>query len=164
MNTFHSLLEQGKLTEIKIAKYFESNGFTVEDLSDDDFYKDIDVDLMIINSNGNKQTLEVKSDEIMHRTGNIFIEHGMDRKTGWCLGWIKKCKAQLLCYHDNVTDVGYILDWIKVKNEITQHYNSTKFWNTTDNCWGWGYLVPIEEAYKHDWIIIKYNLNEKRLD
>ena len=160
MSDFKSLLEQGKLTEIKIAKWFENCGFRVEDVSDNDYYKAQDIDLIIYGQDNVGHTVEIKSDEVMHKTNNLFIEQGMDRTNGWKKGWFYYCKAKIICYHDNVNDVGQVLDWRKMQEEITQYYKSRRFWNSTDRCYGWGWIIPIEDARQKGWIIKEYILKK----
>lgn len=167
MADFHSLLEQGKLTEIKIAKWLEANGLRVEDVSDDKRYRKRDIDLKVYDKKGIPFTMEIKSDEIQSRTQNLFIEKGMERRNGWKNGWFFYCEANVLCFHDNVNDVGQFYDWKKIKSEIeelSRNMNSScrliRFWNVTDNCYGKAWVVSLEEVRTLNWIILEYDLRK----
>ena len=167
MSVFSKMLSQGRKTEIKIAKWFESKGFTVEDVSGQEYYQQRDIDFIVYDKNNKARTVEVKSDEVQHKTQNLFIEHGMERECGWCDGWFHYCEADILCYHDNVKNVGQLYDWPKTKQGLidlmageTDACREIKFYNKADCCYGWAWIIPLSEVRKLGWILLEYDLNK----
>ncbi|MEA5012911.1 MAG: hypothetical protein VB100_14455 [Angelakisella sp.] len=157
-NNFEDCLKHGKETEALIGAFLVTRGFAVEDKSDDKLYRKIDVDL-VLHKNGKDYLLEVKSDNLMHRTGNVFIEDCMYRKTGTYDGWMHYCQADVLCCYDTVNKFAYMLKWKDIK-PIVKNFRRIKFWNQVDQCYGAGYLVPLSYLKQNELCLKKYDLKE----
>lgn len=156
---FEKCLKNGKKTEILIGEFLENKGYTVTDVSDDEYYRKIDVDLLMTDKDGDDFKLEIKSDKVMHRTGNAFFEDKMYRKTGTRDGWIHYCKADILCFYNEVNHTAYMLDWKSIK-PILHKFTSRTFWNWRDGCYGRGYLVSLSYILDNDLCFKTYELDE----
>lgn len=152
ISEFDKSLNEGKIIESIVKKNLEKRGFEVIDLSDKKIYQKIDVDFMIKRGNS-KMLIEVKADYEMNKTGNIFLEDGMERKTGFYPGWLRKSKADLLWYHDAVKNIGYVLHFRKMANDVANIYGIKKFNNLRDDCIGYGYVVPADDLAKKGWLL-----------
>lgn len=158
MREFKSMLVEGKSLEKDIRDYLTKRGYEVKDVSDDDEYKDIDVDILARSKRLNRWIkIEVKNDDRMAETGNFFIEDGMDRSVGYREGWLYKCRADFLFYHDRKAGMGYIINWPKMQEDATL-FPKRRFWNRYDNCYGYGYLVNVEKAKEMGLVCGQYKL------
>lgn len=156
MSDFQKDLQIGKVGECAVASYMATRNHKVEDVSDNKEYQDMDIDMIVINKDGQKCTIEVKSDKKIGETGNFCIEECNDRDTGEYKGWFYKCKADYICFYDYTTGKGYILDWKKAKPQIKEKSTYTAFPNRGDGGWSWVYLLSIGKAKKEGWIVHQF--------
>jgi len=70
---FFNDLERGKSGEQMFIETAQQLGYKVEDLSDDRYYQKKGVDFRITKSD-KSLLVDVKTDYLMHSTGNIFLE------------------------------------------------------------------------------------------
>ncbi len=143
---------KGKKGEAFVKKYLESRKYTVTDVTDRKKYQDKDTDFLI-ERNRNKQTLEVKSDSRMCETGNLLVEIGRfvpHNKSRWGkighseVGWLTKCKAEILAVLDTENRIIYFIDFDEVKSFIVKHGKRIKFWDNHDKCYIDAYIYPID--------------------
>jgi len=157
---FQSCLEHGKRAEAEIGSFLQSKGFIVEDVSDSPYHRTIDVDLLITNPNiDNTYKLEIKSDSVINRSNNVFVENLMYRKTGTKNSWYHYCLCDVLGYFDDVKRIIYMIDWSKLQ-PVANTFTNRKFWNTKDECWGSGFLVPLQYILDNHMCFKVYYLNE----
>ena len=76
-------------------------------------YRDIDFELVL--PNGKRSFVEVKTDMLMHKTGNVIVELEMDRSSGRRDGWFYYCEADYLCYADARNGIAYFFNWKNLK-------------------------------------------------
>lgn len=165
MNDFRKDLQIGKKGEFAVASYLATRNHQIEDVSDNQEYRDMDIDMIIRNPQGQKCTVEVKSDKKIGDTGNFCIEECNDRETGVYKGWFYKCKADYICFYDYTTGRGYIVDWNKAKPQIKQKAQYTAFENRGDGGLSWVYLLPISVAKREGWITHSFTfLLDKELE
>lgn len=163
-NSFQDCLKQGKLTEVLIGQYLVSKGLLVDDKSMDKQWQKLDVDFDIVNPKTKKHTkLEIKSDKCMHKTGNILLEDCNLRNWGKEIGWLHKCKADVLCVFDEVNKLAYFINWLALK-EIAEQFNLIKFWNYKDKCDSKGFVVPIKYLMDNNFIFLKCDLTNFVID
>lgn len=165
-NNFNIKLSKGKMTEGIVKKHFEDViGFNVEDVSEDKTYQKKDIDFIISTKDKRNQlTLEVKNDDRIHCSGNLFFEIGFDRKTGFCAGWWSKSEANAICFYDSVVKRGYIIDFERTKQlkalvdmgKEKQIFEYKCFWNKVDNCWGRAWLLKLNTAREYNLIIYEW--------
>lgn len=102
---FFKDLERGKSGEQVFINVAQDLGYEVEDLSNNRHYQKKGVDFRI--TKGNKQLMvDVKTDYLMHKTGNIFLE----LSDGPRQGWARKTEADLIFYIDHYNDLVYVLE------------------------------------------------------
>ena len=97
MNNFYKDLEKGKIGEVLAAQALTARGHIVEDVSDDWKYRRADIDFLLTNKQGQKTTLEVKTDAASENTGNFFIEYyNSNNKSHSYDGWLNYCAAEYI--------------------------------------------------------------------
>ena len=115
---FSNLLEQGHKGEAIVASFFQSIGYTVQDVSRDTAYFAKDIDLLVTNQE-EELTLEVKADYKMGQTGNICIETigniAANKK-----GWIYYTQASHICFVDMASQVINIVRTQELKTLLSQ--------------------------------------------
>ena len=84
----------GRKGVARVVAYAKSKGKVIEDLQGDQYYRSVDVDLII-----NGQLVEIKTDDKMKCTGNIYVEDisCVEKQSP---GWLRKSKAQWVGYID----------------------------------------------------------------
>ena len=112
---------------------------------------DLDIDCMLQCVEVNQVfTVEIKRDWQIGQTGNIFFEDCFDRQYGG-EGWLRKSKADFMLFAtDHPSMYGYFIlfDFFSVRkliedNKMEKKY--IKFWNKVDKCYGWGYVISLQE-------------------
>ena len=107
---------------------------TVFDVRKDKTFQEWDVDFLVMDSNQQISWVEVKTDWVTHKTGNIFYEFESFGKVG-CL---EKTKANVIAYFVPQSGNIYLLD-TKALRRCVHTYNYPV--KTLEN--SKGYLVPI---------------------
>ena len=144
--SFSSTLKDGSVGENLIIAFLKHCGFAVEDKTDDEEYQERDIDILFKNPNGPWKSMEIKSDNVMNRSGNIVVEESFDRKIGRTLGWFHYCEADVLCFCDVNEYSYYFLNWKGIKEKIQDGYwKLSKFYNEIDDCLGRLYKIPIKD-------------------
>jgi len=154
---FETMLDEGRITSLRLQEYFRSKGYKVINRFNDEIAQSIGVDFEIYDPKRWLFRVEVKSDNRIHETGNLFIEHKTVRSTKTSKGWMHYCLSDYICYHDSVNDIGYLIDWRKMREEAAG-FPQVRFNNTYDECIGYGYLVPVETAKERGFILLTYDL------
>jgi hypothetical protein len=156
-------MERNFTTDLRYGKKFEnivfdklrSVGLQVIDTSKNKEYQKYDIDAEII-INNKKYFMEIKADKRINSTKNIFVEDMMERQEGNKKGWLHYCRSDLLCYVDDINRIAYIVNWPRLKKFCTEQSVESKyyrrFWNKTDNCYGAGYLIPLEFLRENNYI------------
>lgn len=100
MSLFTRQLKKGKVGEELAYNYLIARGWEVEDVSNNEEYFSLDIDF-IAAKDGNSVSLDVKTEEAMSRTGNMFIEHTITYQDGrMAKGWLHYSKAEYI-WHIN---------------------------------------------------------------
>lgn len=135
-------MNNGKYGEQLFKQIMQERNYTVEDVSNnsDYFYKDIDF-ILTSSTSGLVKTFEVKWDERINQTGNLFIEMINPRSEG-CCGWFEFIKADYLAYGDAVSKQFYIIDVKYLKDFMSKNKNSFKYKRCSDGAEG--YVVPLK--------------------
>lgn len=160
MNGFNYCLSIGNRTEDIIFNYLKGRGHEVISVTDDKEYQKKDIDCLL-EHDGVKATLEIKSDTKMHNSGNLFFEEGFDRVSGFRKGWFNYCEADFICFYDGIADCGYMVDFRKAKEIIKAAGRKVSWFNNTDNCTGYAYLLPIGTSKKEGLIAHEFNLKKE---
>lgn len=157
---FSELDDETRVVELRLHEYFRNRGYLVIDKRNDEESRLKDIDFEIQYTGRKNLNIEVKADKQMYNTGNILVElRHLRPYKGKTYGWYKYCEADIICYHDTVQDIGYMLDWKKMKPELHGNFCLIGFDNPHDiGTRTNGYLVPINEARDRGFIIEEYNL------
>ena len=156
IRNFDTTLPEGISHEAEIHSYLKNMGYLIIDHADDPVYQDKDIDLEFGRPDGQMFSMEIKSDTRMHETGNIVIELGMHRETGFCEGWFHKCQADVLCFYDVVGLVVYLIDWQRLKYAIENGEGKHIFFkNKIDNCVGELILVSVKDLEEKGFLFCK---------
>lgn len=138
--TWESQKAIGDKGEEKVRALMIARGHKVENLADNPAYWEKDIDMRV-----SGQMVEVKTDNVMHRTGNLFIEYETFCANGEVHdGWILITEAEYLFYLDNVNDILHIYRMDEVKEYIRQkkRYLEKKCLEFPSGKEVWGYLLP----------------------
>ena len=139
MDDFYSSLSTGKVGEQLVKTALEARNHKVEDVSDDWNYRRADIDFLLTNKQGQKTTLEVKTDAASERTGNVFIEnYNSNIKSHNLEGWFNYCEAEYICFLQPHNKQAFIVAFDELRQNIQENsYRSASSSNAT------GFLMPI---------------------
>lgn len=152
---FDFCLSIGATVEELVKEHLAARGHNIIDVTQDKEYQTKDIDFLLDNGN-EKTTLEVKLDSKISRNGNFFFEEGFDRKSGFRKGWFRYCEADYICFYDSSIATGYILDFAKAREVVKEQGNQMHWFNNTDNCTGYAYLLPVGVARENDLIVYEW--------
>ena len=147
---FFNDLNRGKVGERIFIEIMAERGWEIEDLSNDKTYQKKGVDFCVKKGN-QRLMIDVKTDYVMYKTGNIFLE----LKDGPRVGWAKKTEADLIFYIDYNANRAYVLDWASCAAKIDD-LRKVAF-NNQDGISMVGALLPTRELDK---LQIKYQILE----
>jgi hypothetical protein len=157
---FHSQLKRGKIGEKTLISLLKDEyiEYTIKDVSNVDEYKDKDIDIVMTNKNsGEEITVEIKSDETIYKSWNIFGEFCSCKRLG-TPGWLLKTEADFICYAFINRGCYFmiprevLLDMIKIYDfKIGEAYDQRKV--------SQGYLIPVNLV--RDFINMKDEYKEK---
>lgn len=137
-------MNNGKLGEQLFAQYMCAQGYIVNDVSKDQSYFDKDIDFFCANpSTGNTKSFEVKWDERIGQTNNLFLEMRNPRSKQWNgQGWWLHCQADFLVYGDAQNRIFYIFPLL----ELRQRVKNLSLRYKTTNDYSEGYLLPLDKV------------------
>lgn len=157
MVTFNERLEIGKSGETIVAEFLRGRGISVEDVTDQREYQIKDIDFKLTNQEGQKCTLEVKTDYLLNKTGNLFFEGVYYKEFGESKGWNDYCEADYIAFLDAIGMKLYIYDYRNGKECITKKGELKYFFNNDDGCYREAYLLPLHEAKRAN-LLQKFDL------
>lgn len=116
--TFSGDLEFGKIGERKVIKKLKSyrNVKEVRDISNTKRGIEDDIDIELLYADGHVSSVEIKTDTMAHKTGNIAYEE-LSHKNPGCFA---RTKADHLIYYLIHTGEAYVLNPEKFRNFITE--------------------------------------------
>lgn len=154
MNNFINCLDKGHTAEALFKQRFEQKGYTVKDVTKDTEYQQKDIDFKVTNKKGVSATFEVKGDIRAKNTGNIFLELGKYRKTGYYESWFYKSEMQYLAIVDTETKTIEIYDFQELKaaeqthpEEWEKKFRRDNIRDYDDGCETAAYLLPKSSEY-----------------
>lgn len=158
------LLTDGRKYEILVAKKMKTyHGYILDDLSlDKEYYhkgdmrvNDFDIGLSYL--------LEVKSDNKIAETGNLFMELATIRNDKEYTGWFYNTYERM-AYIDTRKQIVYMVDFKKLQSEIdVKNSKQVTFTNDNGNI-GKGILLNVNEAVKHGWIYDRWKYSDDDYD
>lgn len=154
MNSFDKQNNRGKIAESAVKAHLESRGNKVIDVSLNPDYQKVDTDFIVISPSGQRTTLEVKLDRGISKYGNFFFEAGSMRGNFVSEGWLTKSKAEYICFYDDKTKEGYIIDFTMIKEDLEKIAQPRTYYDYMDNKTRGAMLLSIHKAQKyivHSW-------------
>lgn len=111
----------GREGELLFMRTMRNEGFTVEDVSHNSayYYKG---DALITNpATGNTRIFEVKTDNVINRSGNLYLEtFNINSERQNFKGWFEFCKCDYLAYIDAVAKKIYCFVLADLKERVAQ--------------------------------------------
>ena len=145
MGEFLIDLKTGEIGESVVMKFLqnESNVEDVIDVRNDKVFQKYDVDFLVYTDRSIIVPIEVKSDTMAHRTGNIAYEV-LSNKHYNTKGCFEKTRARYIYYYLTKTKQLYQIDVKKLRLYVEVNYkNKKKLIAMGDNALG--YLIKIKE-------------------
>lgn len=160
---FEKKMKSGKYAENIFKVVIEDRGNSFIDVSNDKTYQKQDTDFIVLNRNLKQTLVEVKGDLKADGTNNIALEDYHERgKNNYEAGWIHKCKANYICYLVPQRNKFYVLDWSK-KDKMISFSKHIRFWNKSDVCYSWLYILDIDKATKKKFVIYDIDVSKSTI-
>lgn len=135
--------KRGKIGEDKIIDFLSSHKSTLQliDVSYDKWFQQCDVDLLQITNNGINK-IEIKTDFMAHRTGNLAYETTSCKYTN-TIGCFEKTCADYIFYYIINTNVLYIFDTLELRQWVEDNKDNLKLIEMGDMALG--YLIKLNK-------------------
>ena len=120
---FHSDNEIGNKGENIIFNYLLNHSSTINliDVSKDKWFQQFDIDFLQVTNNGINK-IEVKTDKLADKTGNMVYEIWSDRRI-YAKGCFEKTEADYIFYYLINTKVLYIFNTQELRTWVNKHEN-----------------------------------------
>ena len=115
---------------------------SVINVSNDTWFQQFDIDFIQVDGNGGVNKIEVKTDRLADKTGNMVYEYWSDRRT-FSVGCFEKTQADYIFYYLINTKVLYIFNTQKLREWV--HKRKDKLWQTCMGDFALGYVIPLNE-------------------
>jgi hypothetical protein len=146
----------GKRGEEIFRKCLEKWNCKYTDVSEDARYQEQDIDFIVESRkvDGKTVTVEVKNDQRIAETGNIFFEtmSNVDYSTEGCF---KKTKAELMAIVSESERLIYFVGTEILRKYINENSKNLRFISRVPGSNSCGYLIPVERI-KSDVVKIRY--------
>ena len=111
-------MNNGKQGEELFKQIMQNRSYTVEDVTDNPSYWSKDIDFIVTSpTSGLTKTFEVKWDERINETNNLYLEVASAFGEGG-FGWFEYCKADYLAYGDATTNTFYIIPLPELREKL----------------------------------------------
>ena len=143
-NKFKKDLYTGELGEKRAYEYLTNLDFTqfVLDVRNDEFFQTLDVDFVHCDKEGDFRNIEVKTDTMAHRTGNLVYEHTSNKYYN-TIGCFEKTRADIMFYYLTETDEMYTLTMYELRKYVRENSKYLREVNMGDNALG--FLIKIDD-------------------
>lgn len=122
---FYEDLARGKVGESYVKDLMEHRKHKVKDVSD---IPSLGFDFYISN-----KKVELKTDYVMNRTNNLFLEDCCEYKRGGGrAGWLRTCKADYLFYLDEKDYTLYIYLLDEIRNYVKENKDTIPYRSLDD--------------------------------
>lgn len=137
----------GKEGEVVVAHYLSSFGYQVIDVSDDADYRRLDIDFVVIDKDGKRITLEVKTNNQMMKYQNLVLEDVFLKDFGDVKGWLHYCQADIICFYDDTCGKCYFADGEVLRAIGATRSDDYRVWySPEDGCQTGCYLMSLANA------------------
>ena len=142
----------GFMTDIKIGNDGEdiiynyllhhSSTKIIVNVTNDEWFQQFDIDFLQITKDNQINKIEVKTDRMADRTGNMVYEVYSDRRT-YTQGCFEKTESDYIFYYLINTNVLYIFNTQELRQWVSEHKSNLKLVNMGD--FALGYIIPLYE-------------------
>ena len=141
---FNSDIQVGNKGENIIYDYLMNHPSTdnVINVSKSWWFQQFDIDFIQIDKNGSVNKIEVKTDRLADKTGNMIYEIYSDRRT-CSQGCFEKTQADYILYYLINTKILYIFDTQELRAWVHKHKD--KLWQTCMGDFAIGYVIPLND-------------------
>lgn len=140
---FHKDNIIGQNGEYIIYNYLLNHSSTINliDITKDKWFQQFDIDfIQVTNDRINK--IEVKTDKIADRTGNMVYEVYSDKRL-YTLGCFEKTEADYIFYYLINTNILYIFNTQKLREWVLEHQHNLKLVEMGD--FALGYIIRLND-------------------
>lgn len=149
MSKFQQDLRTGSIGEDIVFDFLKSNAKTKSliDVRYDALFQELDVDFIQETHDNQVRKIEVKTDTMAHRTGNLAYEHTSNK---YCnsIGCFEKTKSDFIFYYLTGTREVYILHTESLRGYVHTNKNKLREVNMGDNALG--YLIKLKDITKNN--------------
>lgn len=151
---FYADNEIGNKGENAIFNYLLNHLSTINliDVSKDKWFQQFDIDFLQVTNNGINK-IEVKTDRLADKTGNMIYELWSDKRT-YTKGCFEKTEADYIFYYLINTNILYIFNTQELREWVFKHKNILEKVNMGD--YAIGYIIKLNDLKD---IRIKIKLN-----
>ena len=141
---FNSDVQIGNKGESIIYDYLinHPSTFNVINVSNDVWFQQFDIDFLQVTTDYDVNKIEVKTDRMADRTGNMVYEIYSDRRT-YTKGCFEKTEADYIFYYLINTNILYIFNTYELRQWVEEHRNKLRLANMGD-C-ALGYIIPLND-------------------
>ena len=141
---FNSDVQVGNKGENIIYDYLMNHPSTdsLINVSNDSWFQQFDIDFIQIDGDGDVNKIEVKTDRMADKTGNMVYEIFSDRRTH-TKGCFEKTHADYIFYYLINTKVLYIFNTQELREWVYEHRN--ELWQTYMGDFAIGYVIPLND-------------------
>ena len=142
--SFNSDIQIGNKGENIIYNYLLNHPSTdnLIDVSNDKWFQQFDIDFIQIDGGGDVNKIEVKTDRLADKTGNMVYEIYSDRRT-YAKGCFEKTQANYIFYYLINTNILYIFDTQELREWILKHQHNLKLVEMGD--FALGYIIKLND-------------------
>lgn len=140
---FHKDNIVGQNGEYIIYNYLSNHSSTINliDVSKDKWFQQFDIDFIQVTNEGINK-IEVKTDKIADRTGNMVYEVYSDKRF-YTLGCFEKTEADYIFYYLINTNILYIFDTQELREWVLEHQHNLKLVDMGD--FALGYIIRLND-------------------
>lgn len=140
---FHSDNEIGNKGENVIYNYLWKHKSTLKviDVTKDKWFQQFDIDFLWQDTEYNIFKIEVKTDTLADKTGNMVYEIWSDKRI-YSKGCFEKTEADYIFYYLINTKVLYIFNTKELREWVSEHIDDLKQTDMGDNAFG--YVIRLD--------------------
>ena len=140
---FHKDNIVGQNGEYIIYNYLSKHSSTINliDVSKDKWFQQFDIDFIQVTNDGINK-IEVKTDRIADRTGNMVYEVYSDKRF-YTLGCFEKTEADYIFYYLINTNILYIFYTQELREWVLEHQHNLKLVEMGD--FALGYIIKLND-------------------
>ena len=140
---FEQDMKRGDVGEDVAIKYLESVGWSTFNVSKVKHFQEQDIDIIAFRGE-EYLTVEVKTDSVISRTGNVFYEF----TTSGHIGCFEKTKAMFIFIYDDVNDILFSIWTDRIQNYVKNNLSTLQYGIVRGGDASKGFKLPVEELIK----------------